>query len=123
MALDVTVESKADFRQLATRQQQRPAAAPASPLELAGYRYVTSRAMQRLPQYRRHAGRWQVGPDLTHLASRRTHRRRTLPMNSGQPLRLGRRSAVAEARQPDAEDRPMQPDELHAVVAYLETLK
>jgi cytochrome c oxidase subunit 2 len=43
MALDVTVESKADFRKWLAAQG-RPAAQPGNPVEMAGYRYVTTSA-------------------------------------------------------------------------------
>ena len=106
MALVVTVESRADFVRW-WQQQLRPAAAPATPLELAGYRYVTTRAVQRVPQYRGHAGR-RPGRPGPHPSRQPPDDRApgTLPMNSGQPLRLGRRSAVAKARQQDADHRP-----------------
>jgi len=63
-----------------------------------------------------------VGPDLTHFASRRSIGAGTLPMNTGnlygwiadpQSLKPGNKMPTIG----------LEPDQLHAVVAYLETLK
>ena len=82
MAMVVTVESKADFARWLDRQR-RPAFAPASPLELAGYRYVTTRECSSCHNIAGTPASGQVGPDLTHFASRRTIAAGTLPMNRG----------------------------------------
>jgi cytochrome c oxidase subunit 2 len=64
----------------------------------------------------------RVGPDLTHLASRRTLAAGTMPMNTGnlygwvadpQSLKPGTKMPTTG----------IEPNDLHAVVAYLETLK
>jgi cytochrome c oxidase subunit II len=64
----------------------------------------------------------QVGPDLTHLASRRTLGAAILENNRGnlagwildpQPLKPGNRMPAS----------PLEPDELHALLAWLETLR
>jgi cytochrome c oxidase subunit 2 len=64
----------------------------------------------------------RVGPDLTHFASRRTIAAGTLPMGKGnlygwvadpQSIKPGTKMPTVG----------LEPDELHAVVAYLETLK
>jgi cytochrome c oxidase subunit 2 len=121
MALDVTVESKADFaRWLAT--QQRPAPAPANPLERAGYDYVTTRECSSCHAIAGTSASGQVGPDLTHLIGRRSIAAGTYPMTRGhlyawiadpQSAKPGNYMPVVGL---DAE-------QLHAIVAYLETLK
>jgi cytochrome c oxidase subunit 2 len=63
-----------------------------------------------------------VGPDLTHLASRKSIAAGTMPMSEGnlygwvedpQSLKPGVNMPTIG----------LEPDQLHAVVAYLETLK
>ena len=97
MALDVTVESKADFDRWVAAQQ-RTAFAPVTPLQLAGYRYLTTRECSSCHNISGTPAAGQIGPDLTHFASRRSIAAGTMPMSSGQSLRLGRRPAVAKAR-------------------------
>ena len=64
----------------------------------------------------------KLGPDLTHLASRRSIAAGTMPMSKGnlygwvgdpQSLKPGNHMPTVG----------LEPDQLHAVVAYLETLK
>ncbi len=121
MAMVVTVESKADFARWLDRQR-RPAFAPASPLELAGYRYVTTRECSSCHNIAGTPASGQVGPDLTHFASRRTIAAGTLPMNRGN---LYGWVADPQSQKPGNQMPTigLGPDELHAVVAYLERLK
>ena len=121
MALDVTVESKADFdrwysRQLATAKP------PTTPLQLAGLRYFTDRECGACHNIGGTPASGQVAPDLTHLASRRSIAAGTMPMNKGnlygwvadpQSLKPGNHMPTVG----------LGPKELHALVAYLETLK
>jgi cytochrome c oxidase subunit II len=121
MALDVTVERKADFQRWYAAQLQ-PARAPASPLQLAGYRYVTSRECSSCHNISGTPAGGQVAPDLTHFASRRSIAAGALPMGKGQ---LYGWIADPQAHKPGS-NMPtvgLEPDELHAVVAYLEQLK
>jgi cytochrome c oxidase subunit 2 len=121
MALDVTVESKADFeRWLAA--QQKPALAPVTPLEAAGYRYITTRECSACHNIAGSPASATVAPDLTHFASRRSIAAGTLPMNSGN---VARWIADPQSQKP-GNNMPtiaLAPDDLHAVVAYLERLK
>ena len=71
MALDVTVESKADFDRW-VRAQQRPAFAPQTQLELAGYRYITTRECSVCHTITGTQASAKLAPDLTHFASRRS---------------------------------------------------
>jgi cytochrome c oxidase subunit 2 len=121
MAFDVTVESKADFERWMAAQLQ-PARPPATPLELAGYQYVTTRQCSACHNISGTPASGQVGPDLTHFASRRSIGAGTLPMSTGnlygwvadpQAQKIGNHMPTIG----------LEPDQLHAVVAYLETLK
>lgn len=121
MALIVTVESKEDFLRWIA-QQRRPAFAPATPLELAGYRYVTSGECSSCHNIAGTPASGQVGPDLTHLASRATIAAGTLPMNRGN---LYGWVADPQSQKPGNKMPTigLAPGELHAVVAYLERLR
>lgn len=121
MALVVVVESYPDFVRWWSHQLQ-PAAAPASRLALAGYDYVTTGPCSACHNIRGTPAGGQVAPDLTHLASRRSLAAGTMPMNTGnlygwiedpQSLKPGNRMPTIG----------MEPQQLHAVVAYLNTLK
>jgi cytochrome c oxidase subunit 2 len=121
MALDVTVESKADFEKWVAAQQ-RVAFAPATPLELAGYRYVTTRECSVCHSITGTPAGGTIGPDLTHFASRRSIGAGTLPMSAGN---LYGWVADPQSQKP-GNHMPtigLEPADLHAIVAYLETLK
>jgi len=121
MALVVTVESQADFSRW-LEAQRRPAFAPSTPLELAGYRYVTTRECSSCHNITGTPAGGQIGPDLTHIASRRTIGAGTLPMNRGNLY-----GWVADPQSQKPGNRMptigLDPNELHAIVAYLERLK
>lgn len=121
MALDVTVESMADFKKWAGAQLQ-PAPPPKTPLALAGYTYVTSRQCSVCHNITGTPANGQIGPDLTHLASRKTIAAGTLPLNTGN---LYGWVADPQSQKPGSQMPTMQidPQDLHAVIAYLETLK
>jgi cytochrome c oxidase subunit 2 len=121
MALDVTVESRADFQRWAAAQQ-RPAFAPQTPLELSGYRYVTTRECSVCHNISGTPASARVGPDLTHVASRRSIAAGTLPMSRGN---LYGWVADPQSQKPGSHMPTVGLDsnELHAVVAYLERLK
>jgi cytochrome c oxidase subunit II len=121
MALDVTVESRADFgRWIAA--QQRPALAPRTPQELAGYRYITTRECSVCHSITGSPANARVGPNLTHFASRRSIAAGALPMNKGN---LYGWVADPQSQKPGS-NMPtigLSAEELHSVVAYLERLK
>lgn len=121
MALDVIVEPQSAFE--AWRQRQRaPAAAPHSPLAIAGYGYVTSRECSVCHSIAGTPASGQVAPDLTHLASRRSIGAGTFPMSRGH---LYAWVADPQGAKP-GNHMPyvgLDAGELHAVVAYLESLK
>jgi cytochrome c oxidase subunit 2 len=121
MSLVVVVESYPDFIKWWSHQLQ-PAAMPTTPLALAGYKYVTSGPCSACHNIGGTTASGQVAPDLTHLASRRSLAAGTMPMNEGnlygwvedpQSLKPGVKMPTIG----------LEPDQLHAVVAYLETLK
>ena len=121
MGLVVNVDSYAAFIKWWDHQLQ-PAAAPATPLTLAGYNYVTTRQCSMCHTIAGTPAGGRIGPDLTHLASRRSIAAGTLPMSKGnlygwvadpQSLKPGTKMPTIG----------LEPNELHSVVAYLETLK
>jgi cytochrome c oxidase subunit 2 len=121
MALDVTVESKADFKRWLAAQQQ-PAAQPGNPVEAAGYRYVTTSACASCHNISGTPAGGGVGPDLTHFASRRSIAAGTLPMNEADV-----RSWISDpqAYKPGSQMPKMalSDPEVKAVAAYLDGLK
>jgi cytochrome c oxidase subunit 2 len=121
MSLVVVVDSYPNFIKWWDHQLQ-PAATPTTPLALAGYKYVTSGPCSSCHNIGGTTASGQVAPDLTHIASRRSIAAGTLPMSEGnlygwvedpQSLKPGVRMPTIG----------LAPDQLHAVVAYLETLK
>jgi cytochrome c oxidase subunit 2 len=121
MALDVTVESPADFQRWIAAQEQT-APAPATPLAQAGYTYFMTRECSTCHTIAGTNAGGTVAPDLTHLASRKTIAAGTLPMSRGA---LYAWIADPQGVKP-GNNMPyvgLNADELHAVAAYLETLK
>jgi cytochrome c oxidase subunit 2 len=121
MALVIDVDSYPEFLKWWAHQLQ-PAAAPTAPAALAGYRYVTQRQCAMCHTIAGTPAGGSIGPDLTHLASRRSIAAGTLPMGEGnlygwvadpQSIKPGTKMPTMD----------LEPDELHSVVAYLETLK
>ena len=120
MALVVDVDTYPDFLKWWQHQLQT-APAPTTPLAKAGYRFVTSRNCSACHAIAGTPASATVGPDLTHLASRRTLAA-SMPMSEGnlygwvadpQSIKPGTKMPTVG----------LEPNELHAVVAYLETLK
>jgi cytochrome c oxidase subunit 2 len=121
MALVVEVEPYADFVKWWDHQLQ-PAFSPKDPLTLAGYTYVTQGPCSACHAIGGTPASGTVGPDLTHFASRRSIAAGTLPMSKGniygwvedpQSVKPGNRMPTIG----------LEPKDLHAVVAYLESLK
>jgi cytochrome c oxidase subunit 2 len=121
MALDVTVESKTDFERWYSAQLGT-AKPPSTPLQLAGYRYFTTRECATCHNVSGTPATGQVAPDLTHFASRRSIAAGALPMNKGN---LYGWIADPQSQKPGNKMPTigLEPHELHALVAYLETLK
>jgi cytochrome c oxidase subunit 2 len=121
MALDIFVDSPADFQRWAAAQEQ-PATAPATPLARAGYTYFMTRECSTCHTVAGTEAGGTVAPDLTHFASRATIAAGTLPMG-----RAGIYAWIADPQgAKPGNNMPyvgLNADELHAVAAYLETLK
>jgi cytochrome c oxidase subunit 2 len=120
MSLVVDVDSYADFIRW-WQHQLKTAPQPTNPLALAGYKYVTSGPCSSCHAISGTPANGTIGPDLTHLASRRTLAA-AMPMSEGnlygwiedpQSLKPGTRMPTIG----------LEPQQLHSVVAYLETLK
>ncbi|HEX8669055.1 MAG TPA: c-type cytochrome [Allosphingosinicella sp.] len=121
MAFDVTVESKADFARWLTAQS-KPAPVPTTPLAKAGYDYFMNRECSTCHNITGTPATGQVAPDLTHVASRKSIAAGTLPMTRGH---LYAWVADPQGAKPGT-NMPyigLEAQELHQVVAYLETLK
>jgi cytochrome c oxidase subunit II len=121
MALVVNVDTYADFIRWWDHQLQS-APAPTTPLAMAGYQYVTTHQCAMCHNISGTPASGTVGPDLTHLASRRAIAAGAMPMSQGnlygwvedpQSIKPGSKMPTIG----------LEPNELHAVVAYLETLK
>ncbi|MGN6495897.1 MAG: cytochrome c oxidase subunit II [Tsuneonella sp.] len=121
MAFDVTVESPAAFRAWWARGLL-PAQRPVTPLQKAGYAYVTTRECSTCHHIEGTPASGLVAPDLTHLASRRSLAAGSYPLDRGH---LYAWIADPQGMKP-GNKMPyigLEPQELHAVVAYLESLK
>ena len=121
MALIVDVDSYADFLKW-WHHQLESAPAPTTPLAQTGYNFVTTRQCSSCHAIAGTPANGTVGPDLTHVASRRSIAAGAMPMSEGnlygwvadpQSLKPGNHMPTVG----------LEPDQLHAVVAYLETLK
>jgi cytochrome c oxidase subunit 2 len=121
MALDVTVQSPVEFTAW-TDSRRAPAAAPESSLAAAGQDYFMKRECAACHSISGTSARGSIGPDLTHFAGRRSIAAGTYPMTRGhlygwvadpQSAKPGNRMPVLA----------LNAAELHALVAYLETLR
>jgi cytochrome c oxidase subunit 2 len=121
MALTVTVESRADFERWWAAQLQ-PAQPPRTPEALAGFRYVTTRECSVCHTIAGTDAGGKVGPDLTHVASRRTIAAGAMPMSEGN---LYGWIADPQSQKPGTKMPTigLNSQELHAVVTYLKGLK
>ena len=121
MAMDVTVEAPRDFEAWWGRSLL-PAPAPVTPLEKAGYSYVTTRECSTCHNITGTPATGQVAPDLTHFASRQSIGAGTYPMTRGHLY-----AWIADPQQAKPGNKMpvigLEPAELHAVAAYLESLK
>jgi cytochrome c oxidase subunit 2 len=121
MAFYVDADPPAVFRRW-LRNQERPAAAPAGAEARAGEREFLNGACSSCHAIRGTSARADVGPDLTHLASRSTIGALTLPNT---PANLATWIADSQRVKP-GNDMPnilVPPQKLRALVAYLKGLK
>jgi cytochrome c oxidase subunit 2 len=103
-------------------EQQKPAAAASDSLSQAGQTVFMTAGCALCHSIRGTAARSAAGPDLTHLASRRTIAAGTLPNTPGH---LAGWVANPQAIKPGnlMPRIPLRPEELQAVVAYLASLR
>ena len=121
MALVVDVDSYSDFLKW-WHHQLEPAPTPTTPLTMAGYNFVTTRQCSSCHAIGGTPANGMIGPDLTHLASRRSIAAGAMPMSEGN---LYGWVADPQSLKPGSHMPTigLEPDQLHAVIAYLETLK
>ncbi len=121
MALDVTVESPQAFAAWAEHQRQ-PAPAPTDPRLVRGRDVFIGAACANCHQIGGQSAFGQTGPNLTHLASRRSLAAGARPYSRGalagwiadpQSLKPGNHMPYVATT----------PDELNALVDYLDSLK
>jgi cytochrome c oxidase subunit 2 len=121
MAFLVIAEPAAAF-ELWIRQQQQPAAAPATELARAGQQVFLRSACIGCHTVAGTTAAGTVGPDLTHIASRFTLAAATLPNT---PAQRAGWIVNSQALKP-GNDMPVMelaPADLHALLAWLETLE
>jgi cytochrome c oxidase subunit 2 len=120
MALQVVAEAPASFAAWAARQQQ-PANTPAQALAQRGRQVFLNNACASCHAIRGTGALATLGPDLTHLASRQTLAAGMLPNARGY---LAGWVVDAPSIKPGVQMPAVKiaPDDLQALLAYLETL-
>jgi cytochrome c oxidase subunit 2 len=103
-------------------QQQQPAAVPAEPLAQQGLQVFLTGGCVECHAVRGTDATGNLGPDLTHIASRRTLGAGILPNNPGN---LGGWIADPQHIKPGnlMPDSPLTGEELQALLAYMATLR
>jgi cytochrome c oxidase subunit II len=121
MALEVVAEPLEEYQRW-VRAQRAPAAPPATPLAARGAEVFMTGSCAMCHGITGTAAGATAGPDLTHLASRRTIAAGTLPNTRGN---LAGWIRDPQAIKPGANmpPNPLQPRDLDALVAYLQGLK
>lgn len=121
MALDVTVESEADFARWKAASL-KPPPVPTGGEAFAGYSLFQTRQCASCHNVAGTPASGMVAPDLSHVASRRTIAAGTLPTTH---LNLAAWIKDPQAIKPgnNMPKVPLTDAELRAVTAYLETLK
>jgi len=121
MALSVTADPPAQYEAWAARQRE-PAAQTSDGLAARGRDVFLSQDCARCHSIRGTPAQGTIGPDLTHVASRRSIAAGTLANNRGNlagwildPRTLKPGTAMPPTRLP--------PDDLQALLTWLETLK
>ncbi len=123
MALDVKVEPETEFRRwLAEQAGPAPAAQPADPTLSRGQKVLTQGACAVCHTVRGTPSAGRVGPDLTHIASRRSIAAGLAPFSRGalqgwiaQPNALKPGTMMPAV--------PLSPADADAVASYLATLR
>jgi cytochrome c oxidase subunit 2 len=120
MAMSVVADPPAAFGAWLARQRL-PAASPSDPDMVAGEAVFTTSACALCHTIRGTPARGRVGPDLTHLASRRMIAAGTLPNTRGY---LAGWIANPQALKPGnvMPAVPLRPTELQVLITYLQSL-
>lgn len=122
MGLDVKVETAEDFASWLQRQKQEGLQPTVDPVASRGQEIATGGACGLCHAINGTAATGRAGPDLTHVASRRSLAAGTLPMSRGglqgwiaqpQALKPGNMMPVV----------PLDPEDADAVAHYLSTLQ
>lgn len=121
MAVYVVVQPKAQFRAWLA-DQAKDARAPATALERRGRTAFLQEACSACHQIRGTSAHALVGPDLTHLATRRTIAAATLPNSKGYLTGwiLDPQHSKPGARMPALD---LSGSQVQSIVAYLESLR
>lgn len=121
MAFVVVAEPPERFAEWLSRQRDT-AATPTDELSLRGRAVFLGSSCPMCHAIAGTPAGSRVGPDLTHLGSRRTIAAGTLPYNRGN---LAGWIMNPQAIKPGAKMPPssLSPEDLHALLAYLETLR
>ena len=121
MAMVVVAHPAAEWERW-MEAQRRPAAPPADPVRLRGEEVFLQSSCALCHAVRGSGAFGSAGPDLTHLASRRTLAAGTLPNTTGH---LGAWIVDPQQVKPGSHMPPTElaPDELRALLAYLQGLR
>jgi cytochrome c oxidase subunit II len=121
MQFRVVAHAPADFAEWQRRSSQT-AVAPTDSVALKGQALFLGAGCALCHTIRGTPARGAVGPDLTHLASRMTLAAGTLPNTTGHLAGwVGNPQAIKPGAQMPV--LPLQPEQLHALVAYLRGLR
>lgn len=121
MALDVIVETPADFSRWYAAQM-KPAMPPTNGAALAGYKLFQARQCASCHAVAGTPASGSVAPDLSHVASRRTIAAGTLRTTHANMTRWVQDPQGAKPGN-NMPKVPLSPSELAAVTAYMETLR
>jgi cytochrome c oxidase subunit 2 len=121
MALLVEAEPNDRYEAWAAQQRQ-PAAAPGDPVAQRGHDVFLAKSCVMCHTIAGTTANAKLGPDLTHLASRRSIAAGMFPNNRGH---LAGWIADPQSLKPGVNmpANALAPDDLQALLAYLETLK
>jgi cytochrome c oxidase subunit II len=121
MGLEVVAQPRAEFERWLAREA-KPAAPPTTAAARRGERVFTTGPCQSCHTIRGTSAGGDVGPDLTHLAARRTLGANTVP-NTPEYLRSWIRGSQEVKPGNDMPDIGLTPARLDDLVAYLEGMR
>jgi len=121
MAFEVVAQPEADYRRWLS-DQEADAPTPTSDLEKRGEQVLTTASCATCHTVRGTSADGQVGPDLTHVGSRSRLAAGAIPNDVGHLSGwISNSQAVKPGNKMPPQD--LSPDDLRAVVAYLESLE